>query len=198
MKSRVSKEVLRTGQVAEHCQVSGVTVWSWIKKGKLKAHSTPGGHKRVLVADFQRFLQEYGMPPFEETGSRPRILIADDEPLALQTMAAYLRKAGEYEVATARDGFEAGLLVGSFKPDLIVLDLFMPQLDGFSVCRRLKSSPETSSILVLVVTGLPTEENLERAREAGADDCMGKVGMTALKERADALLARRSRMSRVG
>ena len=103
-----------------------------------------------------------------------------------------MEKDERYETATAADGFEAGIQIARFRPDLVILDLMMPHLDGFKVCSSIRSAPETSDLAVLVVTGYDDDENLQRAREAGADCCMTKpLSMEGLSRKVDELLESR-------
>jgi len=184
---------LTTGEVAAHCQVSTETVANWIKSGKLNAFSTPGRHRRILVDDFKAFLQTHNMPPWEEgPPPKPRILIVDDEPGIVQLITQVLSRTGPYELAAAADGFDAGLQLTTFGPDLVVLDLMMPNIDGFEVCRRIKSHPDTQHIAVLVVTAYAQDENIQKALECGADYCMSKpFDPFELVKRIDALIQRK-------
>lgn len=175
------KNILTTGDIADHCQVSYETVVNWIKAAKLKAHATPGGHKRVHLDDFQNFLKTHGMLPFqqEQAVSRtPRILVVDDEPDVVDIVLDILRRQNAYELAAAADGFEAGIQVARYQPDLIVLDLMMPHLNGFKVCQLIKNNPETQHIAILVLTAYSRDENVSRALECGADYCMTKPFQT--------------------
>ncbi len=169
------RRALTTGQMAEYCQVRPATVFNWIRGGKLKAYSTPGGHYRVRLEDFRDFLEKYEMPIDEDFFAPPgnRILIVDDEPSVVEFIERALSEpGGDYRFERASDGYEAGLKVASFEPNLVILDLVMPRVDGFEVCRRIKTDPETLGTKVLVVTGYP--EEVERAKECGADDYLGK------------------------
>ncbi|PIR50083.1 response regulator [Candidatus Peregrinibacteria bacterium CG10_big_fil_rev_8_21_14_0_10_54_7] len=166
---------LTTGEVAAHCEVTPATVWNWVRRGKLAASRTPGGHRRVDVADFESFLTEHGMRPYRGHAEPVRrVLVVDDDPGVLAAVGGYFRKVGGYEVATAEDGFDAGIQIPTFKPDLVILDLFIPQMDGFKVCQRLKASPDTAHVKVVVITGHPEPENLAKAMAAGADEVMTK------------------------
>jgi excisionase family DNA binding protein len=173
------KTVFTTGDVAAHCHVSQETVTNWIKRGQLVAYSTPGRHRRILPADFQSFLLDHGMPPVEgaeetrDPGER-RVLVVDDEPDIVSVIVNFLKRDERYVLATAADGFDAGLKVITFNPDLVILDLMMPYLDGFSVCERIKSSTETSHIKVLIITGYTDQANVDRALNSGADFCLTK------------------------
>ncbi len=170
---------LTTGEAAKHCQVSPVTIFRWIKDGKLPAHRTPGGHYRVRARDLLAFLVAYSIPVDTElrrqVSTARRILVVDDEELIVETIVRNLRRLGwDLEFATASNGFEAGRQLGAFSPDLIVLDLKMLGVDGFDVCRQVKGDPKTQHIRILVVTGFASSEQLQLACEAGADDCLPK------------------------
>ena len=181
-----SSSFLTAGQVAAHCHVSYETVKNWVNAGKLKAFLTPGGHRRVWVADFQAFLRQYHLP--QHTSAKRRVLIVDDYPGTLQVLHKALDQLGGYELATATDGFDAGLQMATFCPDLVLLDLMMPQLDGFQVCRKIKESLRTQATKVLVMTGSPTEENIQAALECGADGWLAKpFKLAELKNRVEAV-----------
>jgi len=188
------RRALTTGQMAEYCQVRPATVFNWIKGGKLKAYSTPGGHYRVRLEDFLDFLEKYEIPIDEDFFASPgsRILIVDDEPNVVEFIERALSGAGEdYLFERASDGYEAGLKVASFEPNLVILDLVMPRVDGFEVCRRIKTDLETLGTKVLVVTGYP--EEVERAKECGADDYLVKpLRVEELREKVSNLMRRRA------
>lgn len=141
------------------------------------AYKTPERHRRIRLGDFREFLVEHGMPTLGTSPSAPsqrRGLVVDDDPAVAKLIVRLLEKDERYETATAADGFEAGIQIARFRPDLVILDLMMPHLDGFKVCSSIRSAPETSDLAVLVVTGYDDDENLQRAREAGVDCCMTK------------------------
>ena len=186
------RSLLTSGEVAAHCCVSYETVNQWIKSGKLKAYTTPGRHYRIQINDFRKFLKEHHLPPLEAPrADRFKILIVDDEPRVVRTIARLFTNTDKYEVTTAFDGFEAGIKVAQFQPDLVILDLILPNVDGFKVCQQIKSNPETQHIAILVVTGYSSDENMQKALECGADYCMAKpFHPSEFKERVDALLNR--------
>jgi len=114
-----------------------------------------------------------GKPISSEPATPPRILIADDNLQGVELLEAYL-SGGQYELATAADGEETLRKVQVWKPDLILLDIMMPRISGFEVCKRLRSSPATHDIAILMVTALDQPSDIERAVEAGADDFLTK------------------------
>lgn len=185
---------LTTGDIADYCQVSRVTVFQWIKKQQLPAFSTPGGHYRVKLSDFRRFLKKYGMPvdPAFFNQYKERVLIVDDDQQVVDLITRALQtseEGEEYELETASDGFEAGLKIASFKPHLIILDLMMPGLDGFKVCEQVKSDPETEHIKILIVTAYGSEDNIKRVLQLGANDYLIKpLDVEELRKRVKKLL----------
>ena len=164
---------LTTGQAARHCQVSIPALKGWIRSGRLTAFKTPGGHSRIELGEFQRFLQKHGMPVYPVASPTSRILIVDDEPLIIDLFVELLsRDPRGFNLETATNGYDALIKVGSFKPSVLILDVVMPELDGVEVCRRLKEDPETRRIKILGVTGYP--ESVPELIAAGADACLTK------------------------
>ena len=118
----------------------------------------------------------------------PRILVVDDEPQGAELLEAYLAGT-EYDVEIASDGEEAIRKVREFKPDLVLLDVMMPKISGFEVCKKLKGNPSTSSIMILMVTALNELGDIERAVQAGTDDFLSKpVNKAELLKRVDNML----------
>ncbi|QEH36965.1 Response regulator PleD [Aquisphaera giovannonii] len=108
-----------------------------------------------------------------ESSSVPKILIADDNPQNVELLEAYLSDV-ECELRTASDGEETLEAVREFRPDLILLDIMMPRLSGFEVCRKLRANPDTRDVLILMVTALNEASDFERGVQAGTDDFLTK------------------------
>ncbi|RKY86947.1 histidine kinase [candidate division KSB1 bacterium] len=171
----MTKVVFSTFQAAEYCNTSYMSIKRWIFSGKLKAYKTPGGHYRILKDDLLDFMAKNNIPVYENVLLRKRVLIVDDDCLVRESIANFLRSnCFGFEVATAEDGFEAGVLVSQFLPNIIILDLMMPKMDGFKVCRKIKKNPLTKKIKLLVLTGFADEENVNKAYEYGADMVLSK------------------------
>jgi excisionase family DNA binding protein len=163
---------LTTRQAAAHCRVSIPTLRRWIRAGALGAYLTPGGHRRIDLDEFQRFLAAQRRPPYPlGAGARTRLLVVDDEPLVV-AMLVDLLSSGPFSIETATDGYEALVKVGTFRPSVIILDAVMPGLDGVEACRCLRRLPETRGIRILGVTGHPSVVPVLRG--AGADACVTK------------------------
>jgi DNA-binding response OmpR family regulator len=118
----------------------------------------------------------------------PRVLIADDNPQGAELLEAYLSSA-DYELHIASDGEQTMNLVRTWQPDLILLDVMMPRISGFEVCKRVRANAETRDIAVLMVTALDQPSDIERAVEAGTDDFLSKpINKTELLLRVRSLL----------
>ena len=172
------KAVFTTFEAAKLCHVSPLSIINWVNANRLPAFRTPGGHRRIRREDLARFMRENGIPLPEELrdgSGRPRVLVVDDEAPIREVIAESLaRRTNPYEVTTAADGFEAGRLVATFRPDVVLLDLRMPGLDGFQVCRTIKGDSETASTIVIAMTGYHTVETEARILECGAVRCLSK------------------------
>ncbi len=172
--------VLTTGEAAKYCGVNFRTIIRWIERGRLKAYKLPGrGDHRIKQEDFVEFLRENELPVPEEleTGAleactTPKVLVVDDNPEMAKAIERVFRMQG-YEVTTALDGFVAGSLVSTIKPDLITLDLRMPGIDGFEVLRYLRTNEQFKKMKVLVISAESTE-NLIKTLDLGADDFLQK------------------------
>ena len=167
---------LSTSAVARLLRVSVGSIVNWIDKGDMKAGRTPGGHRRIDVRDLVEFLIRHKMPiPAELTAGARKILIVDSELAATELLADEIEaEFPNYEVLDAHDGFVAGQIIGSLKPRVVILNLDMPDVDGFEVCRRLKSRDDTKDIVVIAITARPSRKAEERILDCGAKICLTK------------------------
>jgi len=169
------KRYFTMSQAAKVCAVSRATMHRWVSAGKIQFYTTPGGHKRILPDTLKRWLKDNQLPfdisSFEN--SKIKILIVDDDESVRQYLDKLL-KGPFLDTQTAPDGFEAGKKIFQFKPDLIFLDISMPNMDGFEVCRNIKNDPNTKHIKVIILTGHGTNENRKKAFLNGADEFLKK------------------------
>jgi two-component system, OmpR family, alkaline phosphatase synthesis response regulator PhoP len=149
----------------------------------------------------------YAMKPPSQTGSkgpglaatldvpqRSRILIADDNPQGVELLEAYLSGI-DCDIETAADGEQTLRQVKDWHPDLILLDIMMPKISGFEVCKRLRADPASQDIAVLMITALDQQSDIDRAVEAGTDDFLTKpINKTELLLRVRSAL--KSRMNK--
>ncbi len=189
------KLVFTTFEAAKLCHVSPLSIINWVNAGKLPAFRTPGGHRRIRRDDLVRFMKESGIPVPEairEGSGRPKVLVVDDEPSIRRVLEEYLTsRPNPYAVSTAADGFEAGRLVASFRPDVVLLDLRMPGLDGFQVCRTIKADADGAGVIVIAMTGYHTPETEQKILECGALRCVAKpIEPSALATLIDDLVER--------
>lgn len=172
-------------EVAELLMVSPVTVRQWAQKGRLEAMTTPGGHRRFSYEAIERFAAENNLTLHHREGDGLRILIVDDDvSLASFLQELLIQRNTTVQVAVAHDGFSAGRMLESFSPEIVLLDLMMPQMDGFEVCRMIKQGGH-SSTRVIAMSGFCSPENQQRILGEGAECCLKKpfstsVLMTAL------------------
>ena len=156
-------------QAAQICSVSRGTVWRWVKAGKLRAAVTAGGHHRIRKDDLLPFTQPKRLsPPLSLAEAGKRLLIVDDDKSIRRLIRRALNGCG-WHVAQAADGFEAGKKMIQFDPHLVILDLFMPNMDGFLVCKQIKRAADTAKTKVIAISGFNTRENRQRIRDCGAD-----------------------------
>lgn len=181
MLKKTESDVLTIPEAAKFCAVDRITLWRWVKSGYLEASVTLGGHHRILKEDLESFLVDNGMYPLaKKYFLKDKILIVDDDPVLREVLSKALSD-NKYQTEVAADGFEAGVKVMQFKPDLIILDLIMPRMDGFEVCKLIKKDPVLSHIKILILTGYPTDDNIDRATKIDADVFLGKpVGIDTL------------------
>lgn len=169
-------KVLSTKDAARICKVALSTIVYWFDKGLIKGYKTPGGHRRIFLKDLEMFMVEHEIPL---AGRLPdekfRVLVVDDEPQVAEFFFRSLEALdGEIEFASAVNGFQAGRLLSTFRPNIVFLDLVMPGLDGFEVCKLIMHDPDTRDVEVIAITGHDNPENLKRIIKAGASHILRK------------------------
>jgi len=150
------KQYLTSGDAARICGVHINTIKDWVRKGDIDAIVSPSGRWRILSASVLKFLQANGMSvPDEFTENKHKILVIDDDP----AVAALVRGAMKLsllpcDVFSAEDGYSGLIKVGELKPDLLILDIMMPDINGLEVLQRLRATPELAAgMRVIIMTG---------------------------------------------
>ena len=155
MSERFGERTFTTFEVARLCGVFHTTVINWVNKGKLKARVTPGGHRRIPLSELVPFMKKYDMPVPADIGDPHRaILILDDEPMMTKLIErGFLKHKDRYTVQLSNNPVDALVQIGKKLPDLLVMDLMMPVMDGFQVCQILKSNPATKDMKIIAISG---------------------------------------------
>lgn len=168
---------LTTGEIAQHCHVTHRAVLKWIASGKLKAYRTPGNHSRVSRKDFIDFLKAYQMPvpaAFASNGTKKKILIVDDDKEMAHALQRSLAKEGRFDLDVAYDGFEAGKKFAEMAPDLIILDLKMPGVNGHELCTHIRTDPKNQGVKIISMSGTIHQQEIDHILSLGADEHLSK------------------------
>ena len=145
-----------THDIAEFCDVYPSSVVHWINSGKLKSYSTPGGHHRVTREDLIAFFAAFKMPLPKELAARPmRVMIVDDEAEIVRVVErAFARHGGDFETETCGSGVEALIRIGQAPPDLVILDLQMPNMGGAEAAQALRKLPSFEKTPIVALTAV--------------------------------------------
>ena len=143
------------------------TIKNWIKGKNVVAFQTVGGHYRVPRREVVRLIKNRGLSvPDELQGPMGLVYVVDDDELIRRAMDDSL--SVDYEVYTFNNGFEALMQIGRLKPDLLVLDIYMPGIDGFAMVRKLRQDDKLVNLRVVGMSGKAVSQ--EDARKAGFDE----------------------------
>jgi len=191
-KENDKKELLTTGEVAKYCHVTHRGVLKWVESGKLKAYRTPGKHSRVSVEDFLSFLQKYNMPIPAELQSASllkKIMIVDDDRGIVHALQRVLVMENKYLIEEAFDGFDAGKKFTAFKPDLIILDIHMPTMDGYEAYANIRQDAHGKNTKIIIISGTSEPKEVQKIADLGADGFLQKpFSNEAFKEKIGQML----------
>lgn len=192
------KDIFTVHTASKYCRVTPRTIINWIEAGHIPCYRTVGGHRRMKRADVIAFMRKHGIPrPEKDTLKRKRILVVDDDPRVIENISMNL--SGEdlnYEVETAKDCFEAGLKVQSFKPDAVILDIMMPGISESRVCRQIKTNPDTKDAKVIVLSDYLDQDIFHRMEKNGEGICFcNPVDLSRIKEGLDLILGLETQIS---
>ena len=167
-----AKSIYTTHEVSHLLHVNPRSVINWIEQSLLPSYRTPGGHRRIRRDDLLAFLRKHQIPtPESLVEGKFSVLIVDDEQEIVDIMKVFLQRQGGYQIATASDGITALIEVGRAKPDLMILDIMIPGVDGIEVCRRIKADSNNRTVII-AVSG--NNEHESRILQSGADAFMSK------------------------
>jgi two-component system, OmpR family, response regulator len=185
-----TKTVFTTGEAAKICKVSQQTIIRCFDNGTLKGFRVPGSRFRRIPRDqLFSFMKDNGIPTDALESGKRKLLIVDDDEELVELMADLFERDGRFDIRTANNGFEAGMLVKEFRPDLVVLDVMLPDINGKEVCQRVRSDLSLEAVRIICISGMVEQDKIEELREAGANDFMHKpFSVEKLLDRACELL----------
>tara|TARA_B100000029_G_scaffold25646_1_gene25235 strand:- start:2051 stop:2626 length:576 start_codon:yes stop_codon:yes gene_type:complete len=169
------KTVFTTGEAAKICNVSQQTIIRCFDSGQLKGFRVPGSRFRRIPRDvLYRFMKDNGIPTDALESGRRKALIVDDDEELVELIRDVFDADGRFEVRVANNGFDAGMMVKEYKPDIIVLDVMLPDINGKEVCQRVRSDSSLDDVRIICISGMVEADKIDDLKEAGADDFMQK------------------------
>jgi excisionase family DNA binding protein len=169
------KTVFTTGEAAKICKVSQQTIIRCFDSGQLRGFRVPGSRfRRIPRGELFNFMKDNGIPTDALESGRRKILIVDDDPELVELISDMFEKDGRFEIRTANNGFEAGMLVKEYHPDLIILDIMLPDINGKEVCQRVRGDKTMDDVKVICISGMVEDDKIRDLRAAGADDFLRK------------------------
>ena len=169
------KTVFTTGEAAKICKVSQQTIIRCFDSGQLKGFRVPGSRFRRIPRDqLFSFMKDNGIPTEALESGKRKVLIVDDDVDLVDLMRDAFERDGRFEIRTANNGFDAGMLVKEFRPDLVVLDVMLPDINGREVCVRVRSDSTLDEVKIICISGMIEQDKVADLRSAGANDFMQK------------------------
>ncbi|MBI1915794.1 MAG: response regulator [Planctomycetes bacterium] len=184
------KTVFTTGEAAKICKVSQQTIIRCFDNGQLKGFRVPGSRfRRIPREALYKFMKDNGIPTDALESGKRKVLLVDDDADLVDLMTKVLEEDGRFEVRVAGNGFDAGMMVKEYRPDIIILDVMLPDINGKEVCHRVRADSSLEDVRILCISGLIEEDKVHELRLSGADDFMPKpFELDALIERMCTLL----------
>ncbi|MBX3416316.1 MAG: response regulator [Pirellulaceae bacterium] len=185
-----SKTVFTTGEAAKICKVSQQTIIRCFDNGTLKGFRVPGSRFRRIPRDqLFAFMRDNGIPTDALESGKRKLLIVDDDEALVELMSEVFQSDGRFDIKTANNGFDAGMLVKEFRPDLVILDVMLPDINGKEVCQRVRMDPTMESVRIICISGMVEQDKIQELLAAGANDFMNKpFAVEKLLERACMML----------
>jgi len=184
------KTVFTTGEAAKICKVSQQTIIRCFDSGQLKGFRVPGSRFRRIPRDqLYAFMRDNGIPTDALDSGKRKVLIVDDDTELVELITDVLERDGRFEVRSVNNGFDAGMMVKDYMPDLIVLDVMLPDINGREVCQRVRKDLGPEDVKIICISGMVEEDKVDELKAAGANDFLQKpFDVEALLERICRLL----------
>ena len=185
-----AKTVFTTGEAAKICKVSQQTIIRCFDNGSLKGFRVPGSRFRRIPRDqLYSFMRENKIPTDALESGKRKVLIVDDDVELVELLKDVFDRDGRFETRTANNGFDAGMQVKEFRPDVMVLDVMLPDINGKEVCQRVRSDRSLDVVKIICISGMVEQDKISELIDAGADDFMNKpFSIESLLERVCVLL----------
>lgn len=185
-----TKTVFTTGEAAEICKISQQTIIRCFDSGRLNGFRVPGSKfRRIPREELMRFMRDNQIPTDMFENGKRRILVVDDDEQIVELFVDMLSRDKRYTIKTAFTGYDAGLMTEQFKPDLMILDYMLPDINGNMVCKTVRENPKLSAMKIIIVSGVVNQEEVDDLLKAGADDFVKKpFNIEKLLVRIDELL----------
>ncbi len=169
------KDVFTTGEAAEVCKVSQQTIIRCFDSGRLQGFRIPGSRfRRIPRQKLIKFMKENDIPLDNLESGKKKVLIVDDDAEIVELMVDVLVRDGRFETKTASSGYEAGISTQQFRPDLILLDYMLPDINGNVVCQTIRKNPDFESIKIIIVSGVVKRDEIDQLLKSGAEDFIKK------------------------
>lgn len=184
------KDLFTTGEAAEICRVSQQTIIRCFDSGRLEGFRVPGSKfRRIPRLSLIKFMKDNNIPLDNIESGKKKILIVDDDAEIVELIADILTRDGRFEIKTASSGYEAGISTQRFRPDLILLDYMLPDVNGNVVCQTIKRNPEFENIKIIIVSGVIKQDEIDQLLRSGAEDFIKKpFSITELTDKITAVL----------
>ena len=184
------KQVFTTGEAAEVCKVSQQTIIRCFDAGRLQGFCVPGSRfRRIPREDLVRFMKDNDIPTDGFGTGKKRVLIVDDDPNIVDLWMDVLRNDSRLELRSALTGYDAGIISSSFKPELMILDYMLPDINGNVVCQTVRANQQLKDMKIIIVSGVVKQQEIDQLLLAGADEFIKKpIDLDQLMQRVEALL----------
>jgi excisionase family DNA binding protein len=170
-----TKTVFTTGEAAKICKVSQQTIIRCFDNGTLKGFRVPGSRFRRIPRDqLFSFMKDNGIPTDALESGKKKLLIVDDDQDLVDLMVDAFSRDGRFDIRTANNGFDAGMQVKEFRPDMVILDVMLPDINGKEVCQRVRMDQRAESVKIICISGMVEADRVADLRASGADDFMQK------------------------
>ncbi len=184
------KDLFTTGEAAEICRVSQQTIIRCFDSGRLKGFRVPGSKfRRIPRANLIKFMRDNNIPLDNLDSGRKKVLIVDDDAEIVELISDIMTREGNYDIRTASSGYEAGMVTQQFRPDLILLDYMLPDVNGNVVCQTIRKNPEFENTRIIIVSGVIKQEEIDQLLKSGAEDFIKKpFTISELTEKVNSVL----------